>query len=381
VTSSTRERSRTIAHLLPWPGIGGTEHATLRIASAVRERGFRSVVFHLEEATAVRTMFEQAGFDTIAYAGVHASFRRPTPFLLNARRIARKLREHGTDLLHCADLTGAYYGAAAGKLAGIPVLSHVRNPFPDIALRDRGLLWAVDRFAFVSKDTWRRFGVPIPAGKGTVLYDGLSVPDAPDVSHRSAVRAEFGIGAEAPLVGMVARVSPQKDFITLAKAAGRVLQQFPTARFMIIGDHELEPAHRHHFAIVRDALRAEHVLESFVFTGFRSDIGRLMSGLDLFVLSTHFEGLPLVILEAMAAGLPVVATAVNGIPEIIPSERVGLLVPPGDDAALARGITLVLSDAGRRASIGDAGRAFVRASFSSTAFADNLVRLYDDMAR
>jgi glycosyltransferase involved in cell wall biosynthesis len=120
------------------------------------------------------------------------------------------------------------------------------------------------------------------------------------------------------------------------------------------------------------------VLDAFLFTGFRTDVARLMRAFDVFVLSTHFEGLPLVVLEAMAMGLPVVATAVNGIPEVIDRDEVGLLFPHEDSAALARHLVALLTDPARAASVGAAGREAVRERFGTEAFARNVTRLYAD---
>jgi glycosyltransferase involved in cell wall biosynthesis len=175
---------------------------------------------------------------------------------------------------------------------------------------------------------------------------------------------------------MTARVSPQKDYLTLARAAVKVRESVPDVRFVIVGDYSEHAAHREHFAMVREELVRLGVLESFVFAGFRSDVARVMSAFDVFVLSTHFEGLPLVVLEAMSLGLPVVATAVNGIPEVIDREEVGLLHAHEDPDALARQLLAVLTDRSRAARIGAAGRESVRQRFGMEAFAENVTRLY-----
>jgi glycosyltransferase involved in cell wall biosynthesis len=155
----------------------------------------------------------------------------------------------------------------------------------------------------------------------------------------------------------------------------------PAARFVIVGDHERHDAHREHFAVVQRELERLGVAHAFVFTGFRSDVARVMGAFDVFVLSTHFEGLPLVILEAMAMQLPVVATGVNGIPELITSESVGLLAPHEDDEKLGEQLLALLRDPARARRMGAAGRTLVEQRFSARAFGDSIGALYAEALR
>jgi glycosyltransferase involved in cell wall biosynthesis len=195
------------------------------------------------------------------------------------------------------------------------------------------------------------------------------------------MRRELGIGEGVPVIGMTARVSAQKDYVTLARAAKRVLDVVPETRFVIVGDHERHEAHREHFALVQRELARLGVAPAFLFTGFRSDVARAMGAFDVFVLSTHFEGLPLVILEAMAMELPVVATAVNGIPELITSDAVGLLAPHEDEETLADQLLALLREPARARRVAAGGRALVQQRFSARAFGESIAALYTDALR
>jgi glycosyltransferase involved in cell wall biosynthesis len=367
---------RTVAHFMPWAGIGGTEHATVRIAHAVRDRGFHSIAFCRDDAPEVHDFFRAADIPTVSYHLTELSLRAPIPFARNTRAIARDLKRLGVDLLHCADVDAGIEAGLAGGVAQLPVLCHVRNPVLTISRRERMLLSPVSRFVFVSRDTWSTFGLKVGAERGRVLYDGI-VPSADaSAALRAEVRRELALGPDTPVVGMTARVSPQKDYVTLARAAAKVREAVPDVRFVIVGDHSEHAAHREHFALVRGELERLDVMDAFVFTGFRSDVARVMSAFDVFVLSTHFEGLPLVVLEAMSVGLPVVATAVNGIPEVIDSEETGLLYAHEDADGLARHLTAMLTDRARAAQVGAAGREAVRRRFGMETFAENVAALY-----
>jgi glycosyltransferase involved in cell wall biosynthesis len=378
---AVRPAALTVAHLLPWPGIGGTEHATLRIARAAAERGYRNVAFYREDSPVVGEFFRDAGLETAPYALAELSVRRPVPFARNTLALRSAFRTHGVDLVHCADIDAALQVGPAGRLAGVPVLCHVRNPWTSMLRREALVLSAVDTFVFVSRDTWSTFAYRVGPARGRVVYDGLDVQAPPTQASRAEVRGELGIGEGVPVIGMTARVSAQKDYVTLARAAKRVLDVVPDTRFVIVGDHERHEAHREHYALVQRELARLGVAPAFLFTGFRSDVARVMGAFDVFVLSTHFEGLPLVILEAMAMELPVVATAVNGIPELITGDSVGLLAPHEDEETLADQLLALLRDPARARRIAAGGRTLVEQQFSARVFGESIAALYTDALR
>ncbi|MCA1621772.1 MAG: glycosyltransferase [Acidobacteria bacterium] len=281
---------------MPWAAVGGTEHATLRVARATEGAGFGHVMFCRRDAPEVRDFFAAEGFETESYDPVEPSYRRATKYARDSYRLAREFRRRRVHLVHCADVAAAFTAGLAGLMAGV-----------------------------------------------------------------------------------VARVSPQKDFPTLARAAALVSAERRDVRFMVVGDYE--EANREHYDEVRRSLADAGVESRFVFTGFRTDVARLMSAFDVFVLCTHFEGLPLVILEAMARGRPVVATAVDGIPEIVLDGKTGLLHPHEDAGALAARLLSLLGDEAYAARLGGAGREFVKMEWSRERFAENMAAAYRDALR
>jgi glycosyltransferase involved in cell wall biosynthesis len=369
-----------VAHVLPWPSVGGTELATLRIARAVGGEQFAHTAFCLKGADAVRELFEGGGFETAEYEAVEPSYRRPKNYLRASWRLAREFRRRGVALVHCADVAAGYYASLAGRLAGVPVLCHVRNRFADLSRRDLSFLRPVSRFAFVSRDTWRHFALKVGPRRGVVVYDGFdAAPARASGADGRDARREWGVPDDCKLVGMVARVAPQKDYRTLARAAARVVADYPRVRFVVVGDYEAVEAHRRHYEEVRGWLRESGVEQNFVFAGFREDVAGALSAMDIFVLCTHHEGLPLVLLEAMAHALPVVATSVDGVPEVVLDGETGLLHAHEDDAGLAAHLTSLLRDEARAAALGEAGRRFVESNFNREQFARSMTELYRDM--
>lgn len=368
-----------IAHVLPFPAVGGVEIGALRLMQGARERGWRNTAFYIEGATAVARHCAAAGFAVTEFEPVEPSYRRPRAYLQNAWQLARQFKRQGVTLVHCQDLLAAYLAAPAGKLAGVPVLCHIRAQRPEIAPRERGLLLAVDHFAFVSRDSWTSFGHRVSPQRGTVIYDGFDFVDVDASEARQSVRREFGLADDARIIGTVARVARQKDFETLVRAAARVVAVVPQARFLIVGDHTSQSAYRAYYDELQGLLAAAGLAGHFVFTGQRQDVVRLLAAMEVCVLCTHTEGLPLALLEAMAQGKPVVATAVGGVPEFVADGATGLLHKHQDEAELACHLLALLNDRARAAGLGAAARQLIAAQFNPARTITALTNLYGEM--
>jgi glycosyltransferase involved in cell wall biosynthesis len=372
-----------VAHIMPWEGVGGTEQAALRIARTIEDAGFDTTFFCVRSAQVVCDFFASAGYETVTWRDTYPRFNGYRYFLHESLQLAREFRRRGITLVHCADVPAGSFAALAGRLALVPVICHVRNRHVDIPEQDRRLLRAVSRFAFVSRGAWHAFAHPVPASRGIVVYDGIEVsPDERECDHEGdqhSVRREFHIPENATIVGMIARVDLQKDYETLARAAARVVAQTPNVRFLIVGGYSVERIQQRHFEQVKQWLAANGVSDYFIFTDFRSDVPRLLRAMDMVVLSTHYEGLPLVLLEAMACRKPVIATDVDGVPELVTDNQTGLLFPHQDDATLAAHIVSLIRDPSRAAHLGTSGQSFVQAHFNNEQFKRGIVDLYESV--
>jgi len=370
-----------VAHIMPWDGVGGTEHAALRIGNAVKDAGFNTTYFCLGSAPLVRDFFSSAGFDTDTWRPSYPSFNGYRSFLRDSIELAKQFRRRRISLVHCGDVPAGSYAALAGRLALTPVICHVRNRHWDIREPERTFLRAVNRFAFVSHQSWRAFGFRVAQSRGEVVYDGVEAAGAGAERRRVLagrdVRRELNIPHTATIIGMIARVDQQKDYETLARAAARLMDASVDVRFLIVGGHSIEEMQRKHFEQVQAWLAANKVAQHFIFTDFRTDVPRLLDAMDLVVLSTHYEGLPLVLLEAMACGKPVVATAVDGVPEVVTHEQTGLLFAHQDDTALASHLLSLIREPSRAERLGENGRAHVQRHFNHAQFKRGIVNLYE----
>ncbi|MEW5975371.1 MAG: glycosyltransferase [Acidobacteriota bacterium] len=188
---------------------------------------------------------------------------------------------------------------------------------------------------------------------------------------RERIRREFGFDEDDVVVGTVARFSFQKGHQFTVEAMPRVLQQFPRARFLFVGDGPER---------VRIQERISRMgLDSFAFfTGEREDVVDLLSAMDVFLLTSIFEGLPLSVLEAMSVGLPVIATRVSGTPEAVLHNLTGLLIPPGDSPAVQEALIQLLEDPEKRAWMGEQGQLEVRKHFSKPIMAQQVRDIYEN---
>jgi glycosyltransferase involved in cell wall biosynthesis len=350
-------------------GPGGAENVVLRLARALRDRGDEPIVATLQPGW----MTERAEALGVP---VWIAPQRPGVDLLWVFRFARALRRSRVDVLHSHEFAMNTFGGAAALLARIPAVSTIHGRNWVTGHPRRGLAYRVLRRAGipivpVSEDLagFLADGLGVPRARLEVIHNGIPLPPEPPAGERAQVRADarvrLGVPRDLALVVAVGNLYPVKDHATLLRA----LALLPGARVAIAGrgDQE-EPLRR---------LAAELALADRVhLLGLRDDVETVFAAGDVFVQPSLSEGLPLAVLEAMAHGLPVVASRVGGIPEAVVDGESGFLVPSGDPRALAAALARVLDAGDRGAALGAAARARAVAEFSVERMAERYRELY-----
>jgi len=250
-----------------------------------------------------------------------------------------------------------------------------RGPVRGRFFADRAIARLLDRVIAVSEAA-RTFLVAVkgyPADRVVVVPNGRDLSVYCPGDGREVVRRELGIDPATPVVGVVGRLETQKGHTYLLAAWPEVRREFPDARLLVVGDGSLR-------GDLEARALAPALRGSVVFTGFRPDVPRVLGALDLLVLPSLYEGMPLTAIEASAMSLPVVATAVDGTPEVVRDGETGRLVPPADPPALARALRALLADPARARALGRAGRAHVLARFDLDAQVEATARVYRDVA-
>jgi glycosyltransferase involved in cell wall biosynthesis len=287
-------------------------------------------------------------------------------------RLVRLLRERRTDAVVTVGAGDKmFWGRLAAKRVGTPVILSALHStgWPDgVGRLNRLLTPLTDGFIAVADShgahMLEREG--FPAAKVFVIPNGVDTLRFSPVPDAASVREEIGVGPADPVVSIVAALRPEKNHELFLEMAARVLLQMPRAKFLVIGDGpRREPLEQ----------RAQElgIAESVRFLGTRSDIPRLLSTSDLFVLTSHNEANPVSILEAMSMAKPVVATNVGSIREVVANGVTGYLVNPGDVAALADRVVELLDDPLRSVEMGSAARDVVSERWS----VDAMVRRYE----
>jgi glycosyltransferase involved in cell wall biosynthesis len=217
-------------------------------------------------------------------------------------------------------------------------------------------------------------GKGYPAEKVLVIPNGRDLTRFAPGAHRDAVRKELGLDPDAPVVGVIGRLETQKGHVHLLDAWSQVIRVHPDARLLVVGEGSLRGA------LVNQARRLG-VLEHVRFLGFRSDVPRILDASDVITLPSLHEGMPLTVIEAAAAGRPVVATAVDGTPETVRDGETGFLVPPADPRALARALLTMLADRQAGERMGREAYRWARERFDVNAHVEATARVYHEVAR
>jgi glycosyltransferase involved in cell wall biosynthesis len=362
--------SLTIAHVLTSLSVGGGERVALLLARRQIELGHRVLVASLEAdgEGELRSEFEDAGALVVTI---------PKP----AKGVAPKLWlelaawvwGERAGVVHTHNALPQIYGAPAGRAAGARVVhtEHGRHESSALQRRLRQITSApVHRMFAVSEataDHVRQLGLVTEDRLGVIL-NGTDVGRfARDEGRRTEARGRWGVDDDAFVVGTVGRMAPVKNHALLIRAVAPLLG--PRCRLVIAGDGERRGDTE---ALIAELGVGEHVH----LLGTVRDVPAVMSGLDLFALSSVSEGLPMVLVEAMSASLPVVATDVGGVAKVVRQDETGLLVPSGDEQALREVVQALRDDRPRRERFAARACVVAEAEYSSRRMTDEYLAAY-----
>lgn len=358
-----------IVHLLSSFGMGGQERVAFDLATSQLRAGCWVAALSMAPPPdgPLAAEFRAAGalVDRVARP-------RPgvDPWLIP--RIAHWLRRHDVELVHTHNRFALIYGAPAARLAGARVVhtKHGNNPRGGKRLVAGNLAGRlVHAFVAVSPETaeFARKRREVDERRLLVIPNGIELGRFhPAAAGRDRVRRELGIDADAWVIGTVGRIAAEKNQALLVQAMAPLLG--PKTRLVIAGDGPLLTA-------LTEQIGGLGVAGSVHLLGARKDVPDILNALDTFVLSSDTEGLPLVVPEAMATGLPVISTAVGGVPSVIDDGQTGFLVPRGDEQALRDRAAALRADPAASRAMGERARSAAITRFS----AERMQREYLDL--
>jgi len=304
--------------------------------------------------------------------------------------LMRIMRNDNIHIVHSQGALADLFSRISSALAGVPfVITSVAmlvERYDVSKLKkmiyigiDRLFEKTVDKFIVVS-DALNRALIErhnISHHKVVKVYNGIEIdeykPDLKEIKNKKLeVRRELGIKNDMPVIGAIGRLVWQKGFEYLIEAVPEVLKKYPDARFLIVGEGPLKDK----LKLISERTNAA---DRIVFTGFRSDVKEILASIDVLAMPSLLEGLPIVLLEAMAMAKPIVATKIEGISEVLVSDKTGLLVPAKNPIALAGAITEILNDKTKAILLGQNARKMAEEYFSVKKMVEQTELVYEKL--
>jgi len=365
---------KTVVYFADSTTLGGTEQALLHLLAGLDRERWEPMLFHvMEHATtplveeAQRLNAKTKAVPRMQALGTVAGL----PEFVRQLRLERPAVFHA----HLNWLLSCKYGLLAAALARVPAVIATDQQYMEppwgrtVSPQQRLFEKCVDQYIAVSDAVARQLcqTFRVPPHKVRVIHN--TIPFARfDCQANQALKASLNRGTERPIVLTVARLDQQKGHTYLFEA----ISQVQDAIFVMAGNGPEKAA-------LEAQTRKLGIDERVIFLGYRNDIPDLLASCDLFVLPSIYEGLPLTVLEAMAAGKPVVATAVGGTPEAVLDGETGFLVPPRNPPAVAKAIHIILSNPSLASKMGAAAKARVQREFSSATMVQRITQTYEEV--
>lgn len=369
--------ARRVLHIIDSLDVGGTETQMVQVVRRLSSLGYQVTVACLRAGGPLTEALHERSVRIIEFPKYRTLLSLPAVYQLF--RLTWFLRREKVAVLHSHDLWSNLMGVPAAWIARTPIiLASQRNlahlpwytPFRRRVVR---LIYRLATAIIANSGAVRKLLMEefqVPAARVHLLHNGVDF-DRFNLGRGDRRKIDGNLGPETKLILNVANMNSEvKGHAVLIEAARTVCSLMPQAKFVLIGDGPLRPG------LERSAKECG-LQDNVLFLGRRNDVAEILSCADLFVFPSFVEGLPNSVLEAGAFGLPIVATPVGGIPEVISDGVTGLLVRPRDSQALAESILRVLKDPDLAARLSHACRERVRAQFSFDRLINDLGRLYD----
>ena len=369
--------------------VGGPAIHVVNLTAGLDSSRYRSLLVAGSENEAEGSMLDFAfshGVPPVVIPEIVTAFRFGLRDLKALWKLYFMMRRERPHIVHTHTAKAGFLGRIAARLAGVPVIVHTFHghvlhgyygAVTNKLLRwlERWLAWMSDRLVTVSEQVKSElvgYGIA-PADKITVVPLGFDLRPFLNCSDlRGEFRRAMALSDQHKLIGIVGRIFPIKNHALFLESAARIAAQDSTARFLVVGD-----------GILRTSLEIQAsqlgISERVLFTGWRRDLPRICADLDVLVVSSDNEGTPVSAIEAMAAGCPVVATRVGGLPDLINHKKTGLLVPPRDADALTSAVLELLNNSEFAREIGRNAQEAVRQRFTVRRLISDIDQLYSHL--
>ena len=349
--------------------VGGAEEMVLNLVRHLPDR-FEPAVMCINQAGPIGEEIRRTGVP-FSVLGLTPGVSRPVDVL----RLRDAVQRIAPDIVHTFLLTGSLYGRFAAMMSGVPIVigtevNIYEKKQPLHARLERWLMKGTDAVIASAESVKQHYVAQVAAdpAKVDVIYNAVDWAQLQTTATREEFRRSIGVPIDAPAAGIIARLTEQKAHRVLFESMTQ--PELSTLHLIVVGDGELRDD-------LRSRVESLGLQNRVHFLGARRDLGNILAAIDIFTMPSYWEGLPLSMVLAMGAGLPVVASRVAGIPEVVKHGVSGLLVEAGNSAQLGRALASLVTDAALRRRLGEAARAFVLPRFGVDGYVASITGLYD----
>ncbi len=368
--------------------VGGAQENTIYTAALLDKQRFQVEMLSGAQTGSEGSLIEEARQRGVPLAIFPDLLRQVNPWhdLLALTKMKRIMQERGYTIVHTHSSKAGILGRLAARLAKTPLIVHTVHGWsfhaymPPVIrwiyiLLERWMAQFSDALVVVARQDIEK-GLQAGIGRREqyrCIRSAIPLDEFdPSLYDRTTLRQELDLPPEAVVIGNVGRFSAQKNPLDWVRVADLVGKACPEARFLLVGDGPLRPQ-------VEDALRQAGLWERSILTGLRRDTPRWMAAMDIFLLTSLWEGLPRVIPQAMAMGLPVAANRADGVAEALQDGSTGYLCSPGDIEQLAERCINLVYDPLKRQEMGCRGQAYAAQEFDLRQMIASLEALYDEL--
>ena len=371
--SDNNLRPLNILYMLPELSVGGVETHVLALSCGMKKMGHNVIV--MSNGGALVSRLEEAGVEHITLPVHHKS---PVTVREMAARIRALVRERDIHIVHAHSRVPAWIAHFAVRGMSVPFIITAHGQYsPHIGSR---IMAKGDRIICVSSVVLEHMAEKLGANRSRmqVIYNGIDIEEAMrEIGRRrpaADIKKEIGVPEGTPVIGSISRLTMTKGLRFFIDAIKQVRERVPGAKALLVGDGPMRKE-------LQDRAAELGLSEHLIFTGVRTDIYDLLGIMDVYVVSSLYEGFPMGCLEAMSSRVPIVATRVGGIPEMLDHNRTALLTGPKDPAALAKNIEQLIGDPKLAGEIADAGYQDVIERFSQRKMLNDVLGLYYEALR
>lgn len=364
-----------IMHILPSLEIGGMENALITLINEMDTHFFENQIFCFDFKNYENSIQHRLKDENIPIyifeKGDGIDYWLPI-------KIARILKKQKINIVHTRNFAALLYGSTAAKLAGVQgVIADIRGRIPaDEGQKCKRLSFLVSKFVGVSEDIKKmlKMDFKIKESKIITIYNGVQISNESQRLDITSLRTKLGLEQSDFIIGTIGRIEPVKDYSTLIRMSAPILLKYRNAKLMIVGDG----SQRAELEILAQNLG---ISSQTIFTGYQKDISSYLQLINVFVLTSISEGISNVLLEAMAASIPVIATNVGGNPEIVSNNQTGFLIPRNNLNQITEKIELMINNPELASNLGESGRKLVEEKFTIEKMVTEYQSLYQSIIK